>query len=73
MAVNKPTWQLFTPAWHRTALERRSIVFIGSSMSAATAGLVPFWRLASHQRPRLAFQKDLLALPTEFTGRPIYF
>ena len=57
MAVNKPTWQLFTPAWHRTALERRSIVFIGSSMPAATAGLVPFWRLASHQRPRLAFQK----------------
>ena len=26
-------------------------------MSAATAGLVPFWRLASHQRPRLTFQK----------------
>ena len=26
-------------------------------MSAAIAGLVPVWRLASHQRPRLAFQK----------------
>ena len=58
-ADHNPTWQLFTPAWHAPFWSDRALSFQVPSMSAATAGLacVPFWRLASQQRPRRAFQK----------------
>ena len=50
---------------------RRAVQSQCSSMSEAQIRL-NCTRMASHQRPRLAFQKFLPALSTVFTERPIY-
>ena len=48
---------------HPPGTYRSGAIFLGfkymylSTYACGYAGLVPFWRLASHQRPRLAFQK----------------
>ena len=53
----EPTWQMFTPAWHVPLLGDKSIVLLGSTYVCGYLYWYPFWRLASHQRSRLASQK----------------
>ena len=57
----------------RTALERQSIVFLGSKCVCGYSWTSTLLAVGITPTTTACFSKGLPALPTEFTGRPIYF